>query len=188
MRAVTRSLRRAAVTRLAWWLGAGLALLAAWAAPAAAQPVGDAPVRTVVAPVLDIAFATADLDRQVRVETQPDRVKVTLDATVLFARDSARIRPQAERRLRAVRADLDRRGPGRLRVVGYTDDLGSAAHGLDLSRRRANAVAEVLRQSLPAGRYPMTVVGRGEADPAAPNDSEANRRLNRRVVIWYEPG
>lgn len=29
------------------------------------------------------------------------------------------------------------------------------------------------------------VAGKGEADPAVPNDSEANRRINRRVVISY---
>jgi outer membrane protein OmpA-like peptidoglycan-associated protein len=32
------------------------------------------------------------------------------------------------------------------------------------------------------------VVGKGEADPAVPNNSERNRRLNRRVEITFRPG
>ena len=39
-------------------------------------------------------------------------------------------------------------------VTGYTDDLGSAAHGLDLSERRARRVAHELRQVLPAKTVP----------------------------------
>ena len=35
-------------------------------------------------------------------------------------------------------------------------------------------------------RFPFTVVGKGEADPAVPNKDEASRRINRRVVVIYE--
>ena len=44
----------------------------------------------------------------------------------------------------------------------------------------------MLRRSLPAGEFEMTVVGKGEADPAVPNTSDANRRVNRRVVVLYQ--
>ncbi len=74
-----------------------------------------------------------------------------------------------------------------MRLVGYTDDLGSKARGRVLSRQRAAAVAGVLRPLLPVARYPFTVVGRGEADPAVPNTSEPNRKLNRRVELTYMP-
>ena len=71
--------------------------------------------------------------------------------------------------------------------MGYTDDLGSAQHGLVLSRQRAAAVAGVLRPQLDQTDYPFSVSGRGEADPAVPNDSEKNRKLNRRVELTYRP-
>lgn len=70
---------------------------------------------------------------------------------------------------------------------GLTDDLGSAQHGLVLSRRRAAAVARVLRPQLDKSDYPFSVSGRGEADPAVPNTSEKNRKLNRRVELTYRP-
>ena len=81
---------------------------------------------------------------------------------------------------------LDRRGPGRVTIVGYTDDLGTARHGLVLSRRRAAAVARVLRPRLDKTDYSFKVSGRGEADPAVPNISERNRKLNRRVELTYQ--
>lgn len=56
------------------------------------------------------------------------------------------------------------------------------------SDRGAQAVAAVLRRSLPAPSYPFVVVGRGESDPAVPNTSEKNRRINRRVVITQQTG
>lgn len=171
-------------------LGLGMSALpqAASADPSDSAPVQDvvAPTSGIVAPVLDIQLATSDLKREARVEKTPRNVKVTLDATVLFAKDKAAIRPGAARRLHEVAADLKSEGPGRVRIVGYTDDLGTAAHGLDLSRRRARAVAAVLRRTLPETGYAFTVVGKGEADPAVPNNSEHNRRINRRVVITYQ--
>jgi outer membrane protein OmpA-like peptidoglycan-associated protein len=168
--------------------GLPVAPLIAAAEPVTPAPVLDvvAPVSGIIAPVLDIQFADSDLRREARVEKRPKSVKVTLDSTVLFAKDSARIRPGAAKRLHEVAADLKAEGPGAIRIVGYTDDLGTAAHGLALSRRRARAVADVLRRDLPAAGYAYTVVGKGEADPAVPNKSEANRRINRRVVVTYQ--
>lgn len=161
---------------------------AAAPAPAAPAPVVDllAPVLALDAPVLDIEFGESDLEGEARVEQRPDRTTITLDATVLFARDSARLSSAARKRIAQVGDQLEERGPGRIRVTGYTDDLGSAAHGKDLSRRRAAAVAGLLQDRLPASDFPFTVVGRGEEDPVVPNNSEANRRANRRVVVLYQ--
>lgn len=154
-------------------------------APAAAAPGPEAPVVNITAPVVDIVFSAADLKREMRVDRAPGSVRVTLDATVLFGKDSATIRSAPAARLGEIADELRRRGAGRVRIVGYTDDLGSATHGLDLSRRRARAVASALRDDLSVASYAFTVVGKGEADPAVPNISEANRRINRRVVVAY---
>jgi outer membrane protein OmpA-like peptidoglycan-associated protein len=169
-----------------------LAVLAAVAVAAGLVPPawadsGSAPVVDVVAPVVDISFATTDLAGAARVEEAPREVRVVLSSEVLFAKDSAELRPDVRSRLREVAGDLERRGPGRVAVVGYTDDLGSAAHGLDLSRRRAEAVTGALRPLLDGSSYSFTVTGKGEADPAVPNDSEAHRRLNRRVEVTFRP-
>ena len=138
------------------------------------------------APLLDLQLGTSDLRREARIEQLPRRTRITLDSTVLFSKDSARLNASAVVRLRSVNRQLKSRGPGKLQITGHTDDLGSAAHGLTLSRQRAEAVAKALRSNLPAADYPATTVGLGEQDPAVPNDSEAGRRINRRVVIVYD--
>ena len=166
-------------------LAAGCLLMMA-AAPASADPADPVPVIDIVAPVLDIETGTADLKRRARVERQGKRITVTLDATILFAKDSARLNATARTRLNEIASDLKQAGPGSVRITGYTDDLGSARHGLILSRERAAAVAGVLRKQLP-NSFAFTVRGKGERDPAVPNTSEANRRINRRVVVEYRP-
>jgi outer membrane protein OmpA-like peptidoglycan-associated protein len=164
----------------------GCAVVVAVGSAAAASPVrlDDAPVLDVVAPVLDINMNTSDLRGGARVEAGPRQVKVRLDSTVLFGKDSPRLRAGARARLLEVAGQLKAKGPGDIRIVGYTDDLGSAQHGLVLSRQRAQAVASVLRPRLARG-YSFSVTGKGEADPAVPNDSEEHRRTNRRVELTF---
>jgi outer membrane protein OmpA-like peptidoglycan-associated protein len=145
-----------------------------------------APVLAIVAPVLDIQFGESDIRSEARVEQLPRRTTITLDSTVLFAKDSAKINAKANARLQDVARQLKARGPGAVSVTGYTDDLGSAAHGRTLSLQRANAVTKVLRRDLTGRDFPFTVAGKGEADPAVPNKDEASRRINRRVVVIYQ--
>ena len=75
-------------------------------------------------------------------------------------------------------------GKGTLKIIGYTDNTGSPAHNLDLSRRRAAAVAAGMRSLLEADvRLPTS--GMGEADPVAPNETPQGRALNRRVSVVF---
>ncbi len=159
------------------------------AVPAAAEPPSPPqipPGQPVTAPVLAIHAGWLDLRDGAVVEATERGGRSKLDATVLFGRDSARLRPGAAGSIRRVARHLRSFGAGTVTVTGYTDDLGTAAHGLDLSRRRARAVARVLRTELPADPYRVVSVGKGERDPAVPNTSEANRRKNRRVVITLD--
>ena len=72
--------------------------------------------------------------------------QVVLASDVLFGFDSAQLGPQAQAALadlanRIIAAHLS----GRIQVNGYTDNLGSSAHGLALSQQRASAVAQLLQ-------------------------------------------
>lgn len=113
-----------------------------------------------------------------------DRTAYTAPADVLFDYDKALLRPAANRALTQL---LPRLGSGPVTVEGHTDSTGSTQHNLDLSRRRAEAVAAWLRAHGVAP-HRLRVIGRGESAPAYPNDSEANRQRNRRVVIGVLTG
>ncbi len=67
-----------------------------------------------------------------------------------------------------------------IEIAGHTDDVGGEKENLELSRRRAQSVADYLAGAgVPAGRF--SAVGYGERNPKVPNDSDENRRLNRRI-------
>ena len=111
---------------------------------------------------------------------------VTMPQDILFAIDSATLRPDLTSDLRAVANNLINYPASTIEVVGHTDDTGSAAYNQDLSERRARAVAEVLKASgVPASR--IAAYGRGEDQPIASNTTTEGRAQNRRVEIIIRP-
>ncbi|MER5617659.1 OmpA family protein [Streptomyces sp. NPDC002215] len=70
-----------------------------------------------------------------------------------------------------------------MEVRGYTDNLGSAQHGLELSKDRANAVKVLFAKNPSLTRSTFTANGLGEVQPIADNGNETGRQKNRRVEI-----
>ena len=118
---------------------------------------------------------------------------VSLNADILFAFNSATLSPRAASLLdSAAKLLLDKADPGKpVKVVGYTDDVGTESFNDELSRKRAAAVGSALTGKV--GGLGLTVTGRGEKDPVAANhqpgggDNPSGRALNRRVEISYSP-
>jgi outer membrane protein OmpA-like peptidoglycan-associated protein len=68
-------------------------------------------------------------------------------------------------------------------VVGHTDNVGAVAANLDLSKRRAAAVVQVLTTKYAVAVERLQAFGNGPYAPIASNDSEAGRTQNRRVEL-----
>jgi outer membrane protein OmpA-like peptidoglycan-associated protein len=68
----------------------------------------------------------------------------------------------------------------KLEIGAYTDDVGTDQYNLDLSQKRALAVKNYLVEK-GAKQEQLVTKGYGEKSPLAPNNSEQNRALNRRV-------
>jgi type VI secretion system protein ImpK len=126
----------------------------------------------------------------VRVEEQDGRTLVTLQAANLFPSGSATLSGGATDVLRRV-ADAVDRVPGRVLVIGHTDDQPLRSFrfrdNYDLSRERAVSVVKVLQ---PAMDNPARVewTGVGSSQPRFRPESEAaNRARNRRVEIVHVP-
>ncbi len=83
----------------------------------------------------------------------------------------------------------------RLHLVGHADNQRlsprlQAVYGdnMGLSKERAGEVAEYMQTMLSLPAEGVSYSWQGDLQPAAPNDSEANRALNRRVEVevWYD--
>ena len=156
----------------------------------------NAPVYDILdAPVYDIITTTESLDETETQQETTTRRTVILDSKVLFAEDRATLSTAARSRLRLVAGQIrDSSATGIVRVDGYTDDQGSARHGLVLSRQRAAAVEKVLGPLLAGTSVEIKTRGLGEANPRVPNNDKsghpipANQAKNRRVEITFTPG
>ena len=122
------------------------------------------------------------------VEPQPPIVcgHVILN-NLLFHPNSAELRPEGIAEIKKVIAEMQKYNGDTVTCVGHTDDTGSDAYNQQLGLRRAQAVVDYMKAS---GITPERVKAesKGEAEPAVPNNTPANRALNRRVVFQYKFG
>ncbi|AWW37834.1 OmpA family protein [Streptomyces cadmiisoli] len=138
--------------------------------------------------VLDIKQVVEDQSGDERREDTNADVKFALQAEVLFGKDSAKLGGEAKARIVAIADEIKAQNATRIRVFGFTDNLGSSAHGDVLSRQRANAVHDVLDGELNNPDITFEVRGYGEQYPIADNSSESGRKKNRRVEVSFPRG
>lgn len=130
----------------------------------------------------------ADEDGTVTEVERPDELTLNLNTSVLFAVDSASLKPAATSALREVAATINGRvtSGGTLQIVGHTDSDGSNTYNLRLSQQRAQAVANALRPLVKA-KVAYSVSGKGETQPIASNSTAAGKQKNRRVAVTFKP-
>lgn len=137
------------------------------------------------AKVLDIKSVVEDLGGEERREDTPSDVTFALQAEVLFPKDSSKLNPEGNSRIKAIADEIKAQKAKSVRVFGFTDNLGSYAHGLALSKNRAEIVHEELARSL-GPDITFEVRGYSEDYPIADNTSEQGRRKNRRVEVTFQ--
>lgn len=148
-------------------------------------PPGLDPGSVADAPTYPLETFTTELEGAVRTLGTPEVSRVDLATDVLFAFDSADLGPPAQAALEVAAEEVRRRGPGPVLVVGHTDDQGSEEYNLDLSGRRAQAVADALAPLLGPER-PVVVEARGETEPVLSGTDEESRAVNRRVTLTVD--
>ncbi|MFB7332045.1 OmpA family protein [Streptomyces adustus] len=135
--------------------------------------------------VLDIKSVVEDQSGDERREDTNTSVKFALQAEVLFGKDSAKLGADAKARIAAIAEEIKKQNATNIRVFGFTDNLGSSAHGDVLSKQRANAVQDVLSQDLNDPNVTFEVRGYGEQYPISSNATEEGRKKNRRVEVSF---
>lgn len=135
----------------------------------------------------------APIPEPVPVSPMPSPQVFNLQSDVLFAHDSATLTAAGQDAVVQLYKKLHAAGAEHLHVTvkGFTDRTGSDAHNQDLSTRRAQAVASVLKEEgLPSGA--LDIQGMGESDSVTGKqcDSVKNRQAlidclspDRRVVV-----
>ncbi|MFJ2110458.1 MULTISPECIES: OmpA family protein [unclassified Streptomyces] len=140
------------------------------------------------AKVLDIISVVESEGGEERREDTNENVKFALQAEVLFGKDSARLSPAANSRIAAIADEIKKQNATKIRVFGFTDNLGSAVHGDVLSKQRAEAVHGVLDKELVSAGITYEIRGYGEDYPIADNSTEEGRKKNRRVEVSFPRG
>ncbi|MGW3665522.1 OmpA family protein [Streptomyces sp. NPDC005141] len=140
------------------------------------------------AKVLDIKSVVEDLGGEERREDTNSDVTFALQAEVLFPKDSSKLNPDAQSRIQAIADEIKAQNATTVRVFGFTDNLGSYAHGLTLSKKRAEQVHDRLAAALGSTDITFEVRGYSEDYPIADNTSEQGRRKNRRVEVTFPRG
>ncbi|MGO9443994.1 MAG: OmpA family protein [Thiobacillaceae bacterium] len=127
--------------------------------------------------------------KDVEIERLRSKLSVHVLDRVLFTKGSADILPGGLRVLDKVAAAV-REGKETIRVEGHTDDLPIGADlkkkyfsNWELSSARASAVVRYFEYHSRISPTRMEVVGFSQYRPFVPNDSDANRKRNRRVEI-----
>ncbi len=135
--------------------------------------------------LLDMERMPLPRDEPVRVTAKDDSFVVVLTSDVLFDLNKADLKPAADKPLEQAWAKI--KSSPRRRLIyfnGHTDSTGKDSYNMQLSERRAKAVAQWF---IRRGYLTPSVVrpqGFGKTQPAAPNNTPQGRAKNRRVEIF----
>ncbi|MDO9560838.1 MAG: OmpA family protein [Bradyrhizobium sp.] len=102
---------------------------------------------------------------------------------IYFDTDKAVLKPESRPTLEQIAKLLAAEAQLNVFIVGHTDSQGPYAYNLDLSRRRAEAVAEELVKHYRIGAPRLRTAGVAHLAPVGSNGNEAGRTLNRRVEL-----
>lgn len=116
------------------------------------------------------------------VERVGEGIKITFSSGILFAVGKSELQSAARANLTDLAAILNKYADTEVLIEGHTDATGSDESNLTLSRNRAQSVANYL-ESLQVAPTRFTIMGYGEAQPIADNETEAGRAANRRVEL-----
>lgn len=100
---------------------------------------------------------------------------------IYFDVNKAEVKPESYGTLKELAQVLTENPGVRVKVIGHTDGDGDDTKNLDLSKRRGEAVKATLVKDFGIDASRLESDGMGETKPVAPNDTPANKALNRRV-------
>jgi outer membrane protein OmpA-like peptidoglycan-associated protein len=117
-----------------------------------------------------------------KVERVGEGIKITFDSGILFKVDSYNLQEPAKENIAELSETLKKYDDTNILFAGHTDNTGSEKYNQQLSEDRAKSVAEYT-SFLGVESNRMTIIGYGETEPIASNETAQGRQQNRRVEI-----
>jgi OOP family OmpA-OmpF porin len=102
---------------------------------------------------------------------------------ILFDYDQDAVKPESKPSLDEIAKVLADQPALRLKIIGHTDNVGSAAYNLDLSSRRAANVSAALVGGYGIDPARLSFEGAGLSRPIESNATDEGRAKNRRVEL-----
>lgn len=109
-----------------------------------------------------------------------------LPAPLLFDFDRARISSESIQQINDLSIRLKEYDLTHLKIIGYTDNVGTEEYNLKLSQQRANYVGNIFIKN-GFSKNNLVIMGKGSAQPILPNSTANNRANNRRVTVIVMP-
>lgn len=117
-----------------------------------------------------------------KIERVGEGIQITFDSGILFDVNSYALKEQSKENIAKLAETLKKYDDTNILFAGHTDNTGSEEYNQQLSERRAKSVAEYAA-FLDVDAERMTIIGYGELQPTATNETVEGRQQNRRVEI-----
>jgi len=130
----------------------------------------------------DLYDALHKLEGRFATITKNARGTIVSLADILFDFNKATLKRDVEFNLVKIATILEQFPEMAIQVEGHTDNVGTPEYNMDLSLKRAQAVADFL-ESQGVDHSRLSVEGFGLTRPVADNATEAGRQKNRRVDL-----
>lgn len=117
-----------------------------------------------------------------KIERIGEGIKITFDSGILFETNSSTLQSQAKTNIADLSVILNKYPDTDILVTGHTDFDGTEEYNQSLSERRAKSVSDyTMGQGVNSSR--LSIIGLGEKEPIASNETVEGKQLNRRVEI-----
>ena len=112
---------------------------------------------------------------------------ITLRTKSYFEFDKAELNNNSKKVIEKFSEEINRDNlKGKIKIEGYTDNVGKSNYNEKLSLERATKVAEELKKQVKNSDTEYEILGKGATNPIGDNKTEVGRAKNRRVEIEFQ--
>jgi outer membrane protein OmpA-like peptidoglycan-associated protein len=112
---------------------------------------------------------------------------VLFPSNILFKLDEWKLKHEAKKELSEVHDMYNQSMDKDILIEGHTCSLGKETYNMELSRKRAQSVADYFVNTIGISKDFIRIRYYGEKSPIAPNNIKEGREKNRRVKMQFVP-